>query len=77
MTIKNNDIFNIRYDVLICLFLVLTTLFVYWQVRDYTFVNFDDNTYVYENPRVRAGLTTESVLWAFTAVHSAWSSLSA
>ena len=29
------------------------------------FVNLDDNVYVYENPRVQAGLTLENLRWAF------------
>ncbi|RLC13087.1 MAG: hypothetical protein DRI57_16915 [Deltaproteobacteria bacterium] len=68
--IRNNKVLNIRCDLLICLFLILATLSVYWQVRDYAFVNFDDNAYIYENPYVRAGLTRESIAWAFTAAHS-------
>lgn len=40
-------------------------------VREFGFVNYDDNEYVYENPPVRAGLSAQGVVWAFTAVHSA------
>jgi len=35
-----------------------------------TFVNLDDNEYVYENPIVRGGLSREGIRWAFTAFHS-------
>lgn len=62
--------FNIRCDLLICLFLVLATLTVYWQVRNHEFVDFDDDLYVTQNPHVRGGLTSESMIWAFTATHS-------
>ncbi len=62
---------NIRCDLLISLFLVITTLGVYGQVRNHEFVDFDDDLYVTENPHVRAGLTRESVIWAFSASHSA------
>jgi len=47
-----------------CLFLVLATLAVYWPVRHYGFVEYDDNDYVYENPVVRAGLTWQGVQWS-------------
>jgi tetratricopeptide (TPR) repeat protein len=47
-------------------FLVVVTLTVYGQVRNHDFVNFDDDIYVTENPRVQAGLTVDSVVWAFT-----------
>ena len=57
-------------ELLVVLFLALATVAVYWPVRGHEFVNYDDGPYVYENPHVRAGLTGESVKWAFTAMHS-------
>jgi Tfp pilus assembly protein PilF len=57
-----------RVDLAICLGLVLSTLVVYSQVGGFNFVNYDDNLYVYQNRYVVAGLTPESVKWAFTAV---------
>jgi protein O-mannosyl-transferase len=48
-----------------CAFLVLATLAVYWPARDYKFVAYDDNDYVYENPVVQKGLTMDGVRWAF------------
>ena len=53
-------------DILVCLFLVMATLAVYWQVQNYDFVNFDDNIYIIENYHVQRGLTTENIIWAFT-----------
>jgi len=53
-------------DILICLFLVIVTLAVYWQVQNYDFVNFDDNLYVTENRHVQEGLTFKGINWAFT-----------
>jgi len=46
-----------RREFLLCVFLVLVTLTVYWQVGDHTFINFDDNKYITENPQVQAGLS--------------------
>jgi tetratricopeptide (TPR) repeat protein len=51
--------------------LVLSTLLVYWQVRNFDFVNYDDKIYVYENPHVLNGLTRSGIIWAFTTNHSA------
>ena len=65
-----HKIFNIRYDFLICLFLVIAILAVYWQVRNYSFVNYDDPQYVTKNHNVQAGLTLESITWSFTAVQT-------
>jgi tetratricopeptide (TPR) repeat protein len=46
--------------------LVLSTLLVFWQVRNFDFVNYDDGLYVYENPQVLSGLNQDSITWAFT-----------
>jgi hypothetical protein len=48
---------NRRRTVFTCLLLVFATLSVYWPVRHYDFVDYDDDKYVYENQDVRAGLT--------------------
>jgi len=51
----------------ICIFLVISTLVVYWQVQDHEFIiHYDDQVYVTGNLNVKAGLTSESVKWAFT-----------
>jgi tetratricopeptide (TPR) repeat protein len=46
------------------------TLGVYWPVRDYEFVSFDDPRYVPENPHVLKGLTLEGFKWAFRATRA-------
>ena len=51
---------------IICIFLVISTLAVYWQVKDHEFINYDDNSYITGNGHVQAGLTGESIVWAFT-----------
>jgi protein O-mannosyl-transferase len=51
--------------------LAVSTLLVFWQVRNFDFVDYDDNDYVYENPHVLNGLTADAVWWAFTTGHSA------
>ena len=47
--------------------LILSTLLVFWQVRHFDFVNYDDGSYVYQNPHVLNGLSKDSVVWAFTS----------
>jgi tetratricopeptide (TPR) repeat protein len=51
--------------------LILSTLLVFWQVRNFDFAKYDDNDYVYENPHVLNGLTKDGVIWAFTTNRSA------
>ncbi|MCE5322703.1 tetratricopeptide repeat protein [bacterium] len=57
-----------RLEYLICLFLILITAAVYWQVTNFDFVNFDDDVYVQKNPAVRAGLYESTAKWALTTV---------
>jgi tetratricopeptide (TPR) repeat protein len=64
--IHNIKCFNIRCDILICLYLVISILAVYWQTRSHEFVSFDDGMYVYNNLKVTAGLSYEGIRWAFT-----------
>ncbi|MDD2708833.1 MAG: tetratricopeptide repeat protein [Verrucomicrobiae bacterium] len=47
--------------------LVLLALCAFWPVRDAEFINFDDPTYVSENPCLRGGLNWENVKWAMGA----------
>src|SRR4030042_1016876 len=50
--------------------LALTTLIVFWPVRNFQFVNFDDHVYITDNPYVCAGLTRIGAIWAFTTGYS-------
>jgi protein O-mannosyl-transferase len=54
-----------RRRLILCLLLVLATLALYNQVTRAPFLNYDDAVYVTENPQVRAGLTWNTVVWAF------------
>ena len=58
---------------IVCTGLVLFVLGLYAQTFDHTFLNFDDNDYVTDNPFVRQGLTAQSLTWAFTStLHDHW-----
>jgi Flp pilus assembly protein TadD len=46
--------------------LVLLPLVPYWQVQHHEFINLDDDIYVTQNPEVRAGLSGETLRWAFS-----------
>jgi 4-amino-4-deoxy-L-arabinose transferase-like glycosyltransferase len=58
--VKKSLVFSIYFALLI------STLLVFWQVRNFDFVNYDDDHYVYENPNVLNGLSPDNVFWAFT-----------
>ena len=51
--------------------LALSVAMVFLQVRNFDFVHYDDNVYVFENQYILNGLTSEGVLWAFTSGHAA------
>jgi Flp pilus assembly protein TadD len=47
--------------------LIVGTLLVFWQVRNFDFIIYDDGSYVYQNPHVFNGLSKDSISWAFTS----------
>ena len=68
---KHNFLHNRRQEIIICIFLIASTLTVYWQITNHEFINYDDGIYVTENYHVQSGLTFESIKWAFTTGHAA------
>ena len=54
-----------RRDILVCLFLIIATLIVYSQVKNYEFVDYDDDRYVNDNVHVKNGLSLDNITWAF------------
>ena len=59
-------------NLLIGLCLTTAILAVYWPVLHFGFINFDDRTYVAENPHLRGGLTLRELGWAFTTGLDQW-----
>ena len=57
--------------IVLSLLLGLLGLLLYNPVTQYGFVNFDDPGYVTGNPHVRAGLTWQTVQWAFSTTEQA------
>jgi hypothetical protein len=55
---------------LIVVGLAILIFSVYWQVGDFSFIGFDDDIYVYENPHVQKGLVKDTVKWAFKTFHA-------
>jgi len=58
-----------HYTFLIYLLLAVSTFAVYWQVHNYDFVNYDDESYVSKNQSVKVGFTCDSIRWAFSTGH--------
>lgn len=62
---RNPEMPNKYNPLIISLVLIASTLAVYWQVQNHEFVSFDDSEYITENNPVKAGLTRDSIIWAF------------
>ncbi|MBF0566018.1 MAG: glycosyltransferase family 39 protein [Nitrospirae bacterium] len=60
---------DVRKDVPIAFLLLLATLAVYFNVRNYGFVSYDDFTYITKNDYIKDGLTWDSVKWAFSTMY--------
>jgi len=56
----------VRWKLVICLLISVTTAAVYWPVRHYDFIYYDDPQFITENQEVVAGLTAEGFRHAFT-----------
>ncbi|MDB6007481.1 MAG: Tetratricopeptide 2 repeat protein [Prosthecobacter sp.] len=52
---------------LVCGLLLLLVLVIYWQTRTFTFLNYDDDIFVFKNSHVLQGLTWDNALWSLTA----------
>lgn len=61
----NKISFNNQKVLLVCLFLAVATLAVFWQVKNHEFLNFDDRAFVTDIPQVQAGLTLDGAIWSF------------
>jgi len=66
-----NSVIELKKAMWIGLILVLGTLALYWPVTQHSFLDFDDDVYVTENPMVMRGLTPAGVRWAFTTDYAA------
>ena len=61
---------NSYLAIAVCGFLLLAIALVYGQTVRHEFVNFDDDEYIYENPKVAQGVTVEGIAWACTTGHA-------
>jgi protein O-mannosyl-transferase len=56
-----------KHNVILCLLIVVATLFLYNPVNRHPFVNYDDDRYVIENPHIHNGVGFDTVAWALTS----------
>jgi len=60
-----------KRNTVLCLLLIVVTLALYNPVNQHPFVNYDDPGYVTDNAHVRAGLSWDTITWAFSATEQA------
>lgn len=58
------------HQVFICLLLAGITLASFWPVGRLGFTIYDDEEYVVKNPHIQAGITADTLSWAFTTTHT-------
>ncbi len=61
-----------RLQATLCILLAVVTLAVYFRTLHYDFVMYDDDTFVYENPVIKAGLKASSLVWALGLHFANW-----
>ena len=69
--VRLKSVSNARVRPVHILLLVLLVVVAYTQVTENGFISFDDVGYITGNSHVRAGLTLNGVLWAFTTARCA------
>lgn len=47
--------------------LIILTVVTYWPAYTFSFVNFDDITYITQNPHIQGGINWDSIKWAFAS----------
>ena len=63
------EIINIKL-ITVAAFLIVLTLITYWQVKNYDFVNYDDDKYITQNQYVNTGLKLDNIKWAFQSTYA-------
>lgn len=61
----------VKRNFVLSLALILLAVVVYSRIGQNGFINFDDNHYITQNAHVKAGLTFDTVKWAFTSYDAA------
>lgn len=59
-----------KRDILICIALSVAIIIIYWQVKEFKFIYYDDNAYVTERTHVMSGLTWPGVKWAVSSTEA-------
>lgn len=64
--LNRQTISSFQKNSIVYVILTLATLAVFWQVRNYDFVNIDDKFFVAWNSHIKSGFTLDGLQWAFS-----------
>ena len=57
-------------SIVVCILLAAGVWAIFAATLRFSFVNYDDDNYVYDNPQIIHGLSLKAILWALTHVHA-------
>ena len=63
------EIPNKYWVFILCVLLAAVVFAVFWQVRNFEFLNYDDSQYVSENKHISTGLKWDNIVYVFTNEH--------
>ena len=66
----NKSVRKSREPLVIGVVLVIVTIAIFFQVRTFEFITYDDPSYVTENTHVQSGISTNNIVWAFTSSYA-------
>jgi protein O-mannosyl-transferase len=59
-----------KRDIIICIALSIVIIIIYWRVKEFKFIYYDDNAYVTERTHVMSGLTWTGIKWAVSSMEA-------
>ena len=69
--LKRSEISSRALTLVLAIAIAVTTIAVFFPMRSFQFVNYDDGDYVMSNREVQKGFSFDGVKWAFTTGHAA------
>jgi protein O-mannosyl-transferase len=59
-----------QLKIIVILILIVLNMIIYWHIKNYAFINYDDQLYITSNHRVQTGITFKSVFSTFSDTHT-------
>ena len=66
----NNTFLARHVQSFLALLIFALIIILFLPVREFEFLNFDDNVFIINNPHISSGLSTTNIRWAFLNIHA-------